>query len=81
MDRDWLSMDGTMTKAPLGGEKNWAQSYRSRQGGVKRSMLTEGHGVPIGAVIEGAQRHEMKLVRSTIESIIAERPKPTEAHT
>lgn len=43
-------------------------------------MLTEGHGVPIGAVIEGAQRHEMKLVRSTIQSIVVERPKPTEEH-
>jgi putative transposase len=43
-------------------------------------MLTEGHGVPIGAVIEGANRHDMKLVRSTIESIIIDRPKPSEAH-
>jgi putative transposase len=31
-------------------------------------------------VIEGANRHDMKLVRSTIESIIVDRPKPTEAH-
>ncbi len=43
-------------------------------------MLTEGHGVPIGAVIAGAQRHDMKLVRPTIQSIIVERPKPTEEH-
>jgi transposase len=43
-------------------------------------MLTEGHGVPIGAVIEGANRHDMRLVRATIESIIIDRPKPTEAH-
>ncbi len=43
-------------------------------------MLTEGHGVPIGAVIEGANRHDMRLVRVTIESIIIDRPKPTEAH-
>jgi len=28
---NWLSMDGAMTKAPLGGEKNRAQSYGSRQ--------------------------------------------------
>lgn len=28
---DWLSMDGAITKAPLGGGKNRAQSYRSRQ--------------------------------------------------
>lgn len=28
---DWLSMDGAMTKAPLGGEKDGPQSYRPRQ--------------------------------------------------
>lgn len=27
----WLSADGAMTKAPLGGKKNGAQSYGSRQ--------------------------------------------------
>lgn len=31
IDWDWLSMDGAQTKAPLGGEKNWAQSDRPRQ--------------------------------------------------
>ncbi len=31
IDWTWLSMDGAMTKAPLGGEKNRAQSHRSRQ--------------------------------------------------
>jgi transposase len=28
---NWLSMDGAMTKAPLGGEKDGAKSYRPRQ--------------------------------------------------
>lgn len=28
---DWLALDGAMTKAPLGGEKNRPQSYGSRQ--------------------------------------------------
>jgi putative transposase len=45
---------------------------------VKRSLLTEGHGLPIGLTIEGANRHDMKLVRPTIESIIVERPEPSE---
>jgi len=45
---------------------------------VKRSLLTEGHGVPIGLAIEGANRHDMKLVRPTIESIVIERPEPSE---
>lgn len=31
IDWSWLAMDGAMTKAPLGGEKNWPQSYGSRQ--------------------------------------------------
>ena len=31
IDWAWLSVDGAMTKAPLGGEKNWSQSYRPRQ--------------------------------------------------
>jgi putative transposase len=31
LDWSWLSMDGAMTKAPLGGEKNGPQSDRPRQ--------------------------------------------------
>jgi putative transposase len=31
IDWDWLAMDGAMTKAPLGGEKNRPQSDRSGQ--------------------------------------------------
>jgi transposase len=31
IDWSWLSLDGAMTKAPLGGEKNRPQSYGSRQ--------------------------------------------------
>src|SRR5215510_5892709 len=31
IDWRWRSMDGAMTKAPLGGEKNGHQSHRSRQ--------------------------------------------------
>jgi putative transposase len=34
--------------------------------------------VPIGLTIEGANRHEMKLVRPTIESLVIDRPEPTE---
>jgi transposase len=31
IDWNWLSMDGAMTKGPLGGEKNRPQSHRPRQ--------------------------------------------------
>ena len=33
LDWSWLSMDGAMTKAPLGGEKNRVKPHRSRQVG------------------------------------------------
>jgi putative transposase len=39
--------------------------------------LTEGHGVPIGLAIDGANRHDMKLVRCTLDSRVVERPEPT----
>jgi transposase len=40
-------------------------------------LLTEGHGLPIGLAVAGANRHDMKLVRDTIESILVERPEPS----
>ena len=46
---------------------------------MKRSVLTEGHGIPISVAVEGANRHDMKLVRPTIEAIVIARPIPGEA--
>ena len=34
--------------------------------------------MPIGLVVDGANRHDMKLVRATVESMVVERPEPTE---
>ena len=36
---DWQAMDGAMTKAPLGGEKNRSQSHRSGQAGCQAQSL------------------------------------------
>jgi putative transposase len=47
------------------------------KGGVKRSLLTEGHGIPIGLAVAGANRHARKLVRATIKSVVVDRPAPT----
>ena len=44
---------------------------------MKRSVLTEARGVPVGLVVDGANRHDMKLFRSTVEAIPVERPAPT----
>ena len=34
--------------------------------------------MPLGLVIDGANRHDMKLVRATLDSLVVERPAPTE---
>ena len=39
--------------------------------------MTEASGIPVGLAIDGANRHDMKLVRATLESIPIERPEPT----
>lgn len=49
---------------------------RGKQG-TKRSLLTEGGGVPIGVVVEGSNRNDFKLLRETIESVALERPRLT----
>jgi transposase len=77
IDWAWLSMDGAMTKAPLGGEQTGPNPTDRGKDGVKRSLLTEGHGVPIGLAVAGANRNDMKLLRDTIENIVVTRPTPT----
>ena len=57
-----------MGLTPPTGEKN----------GTKRSVLTEGKGLPISIVINGANRHDSKLLELTLDNIIIFRPAPTD---
>jgi putative transposase len=45
--------------------------------GTKRSLLTDAAGIPVGLVVDGANRNDFKLARATLESIPVERPEPT----
>lgn len=40
-------------------------------------MLTEAAGVPVGLAVDGANRHDMKLTRETLQSVPVNRPRPT----
>jgi transposase len=77
LDWHWLAMDGAMTKSPLGGE--WTGKNPTDRGkqGTKRSLLTEANGIPVGLAVDGANRHDKKLVEATLESISVVRPEPT----
>ena len=59
-----------------GGKTGPNPTDRAKEG-VKRSLLTEASGVPIGLAIDGANRHDCKMVKATIESIPVVRPQPT----
>ncbi len=41
--------------------------------------MTEGNGIPLA--VDGANRHDMKLVEATLKAIVIERPEPTEEKT
>lgn len=60
------------------GEKTGPNPTDRAKSGVKRSLLTEGQGVPIGLAVEGANRNDFKMARATLESIPIQRPQPTE---
>jgi putative transposase len=57
--------------------KDRPESHRQSQKGAKRSVLTEGAGVPIGLDHDGANRNDHKLLRGTLDSIPIDRPDPT----
>lgn len=76
IDWSWLSMDGAMTKAPLGGEATGPNPTDRAKKGTKRSLLTDGAGIPLALVIDGANRHDFKLMAPTLDGIMAHRPDP-----
>ena len=47
--------------------------------GTKRSLLTEGNGIPLAVAIDGANRHDKTLVASTLGDMVIERPEVTES--
>jgi putative transposase len=77
IDWEWQAMDGAMTKAPLGGQDTGSNPTDRAKQGVKRRLLTDGRGVPLGVVVAGANRPDMKMVEDTLDSIPIEHPVPT----
>lgn len=45
--------------------------------GTKRSVIVEADGGPLGVIVAGANVHDTKLLKETIESIVVQRPAPT----
>lgn len=73
-----LSVDGRGDDqgAARGGNTGPNPTDRAKKG-TKRSLICDGGGLPLGVVVDGANRNDHKLARSTIEGVIVARPEPT----
>jgi transposase len=77
VDWEWLSMDGAMTKRRSAEKKTGPNPTDRAKKGTKRSLLTDGNGVPVALAVDGANRNDFKLARETFENIVIKRPRPT----
>jgi hypothetical protein len=61
-------VDGCVTKAPCGGVHAGPSPVDRRKGGLKRSLATEGTGIPLGLTAAGANRHDSPLLAPTLDA-------------
>jgi transposase len=73
-----IAVDGCITKAPGGGECAGPSPVDRRKQGMKRSLLVEGYGIPLGRVLAGAQRHDSPLLAPTLDLLGDLGPLPDE---
>lgn len=46
--------------------------------GTKRGLLVDKNGLPLSVVLDGANRHDIKLLEATLDGIAIIQPEPTE---
>ena len=81
IDWKWQAMDGVITKAPLGGKSTGVNPTDRAKSGTKRSMVVDGKGVPLGITVDATNRHDMKMTKATLQSIVVHRPEPSKQRT
>ncbi|MDQ3316629.1 MAG: IS5 family transposase [Actinomycetota bacterium] len=82
LDLSDVAVDGCITKAPCGGEKAGRSPVDRGKQGIKRSMLVDGGGIPLGAIAAPANRHDSALLEETLDTmeIIGELPERMSVH-
>jgi transposase len=71
-----LAVDGCITKAPGGGDCAGPSPVDRRKLGMKRSLLVEGHGIPLDRVLAPANRHDSPLLAPTLDKLDGLGPLP-----
>ena len=69
LELDDLAVDGCLTKAPGGGEAAGRSPVDRGKQGLKRSVVTDGAGIPLHVVSAGANRHDSPLLAPTLAGL------------
>ena len=69
LDLNDLAVDGCITKAPGGGEAAGRSPVDRGKQGLKRSVVTDGAGIPLHVVSAGATRHDSPLLGPTLAGL------------
>lgn len=78
VDWKWQAADGMLGKARFGGGKTGPNPTDRSKPGTKKSLLVDGDGGPLGAVIAGANVLDFQLLEETIRAVVVDRPDPGE---
>lgn len=70
LELDDLAVDGSITKAPGGGEVAGRSPVDRGKQGTKRSVATDGHGIPLHLVVARANDHDSPLLEPTLTGIV-----------
>ena len=68
LDLSEVALDGSLHKAPYGGEGTGPNPTDRGKLGWKWSVAVERHGIPIGWTLDGANRHDIRLLEPTIDA-------------
>jgi len=71
LDLSEVSLDGSLHKAPYGGEGTGPNPTDRAKLGWKWSVASERHGIPIGWAIDGANRNDVRMLEPTLDSVAA----------
>jgi transposase len=63
------------------GKKTGPNPTDRAKSGTKRSLLTDGDGVPLALAVAGANVHDMRLVEPTLRGFAVRRPRPKRGGT
>jgi transposase len=78
LDLEHLAVDGCTTKAPCGGQCAGRSPVDRGKGGMKRSQLTDGGGIPMATVSAPANTVDHALLEPTLDAVKDFAPLPAD---